>query len=100
MAITKAKKVDIVSKLSDSFSKATSVVFLKFGKLSVADTSLMRKSLKADGTTYYVAKKTLIKRALADKGVTGELPELTGEVAVAWSATDATAPARGIYEHG
>jgi large subunit ribosomal protein L10 len=100
MAITKAKKADIVSKLSDALSKATSVVFVKFGKLSVADTSAMRKTLKEGGTQYMVAKKTLIRRALADKGIAGELPELVGEIALAWNADDATAPARGIYEHG
>ncbi|HVW71795.1 MAG TPA: 50S ribosomal protein L10 [Candidatus Paceibacterota bacterium] len=100
MAITKAKKADIVAKLSDAFSKATSVVFVKFGKLSVADTSAMRKTLKSEGTQYVVAKKTLIRRALADRGYTGEIPELPGEIAIAWSADDATAPARGIYEHG
>jgi large subunit ribosomal protein L10 len=99
MAITKAKKQDIVAKLTDGLKNATSVVFVKFGKLSVADTSAMRKALKADGTTYYVAKKSLMRRALADLGITGEMPELTGEVAVAWSSTDATAPARGIWEH-
>lgn len=100
MAITKAKKADIVATLSDAFSKATSVVFVKFGKLSVADTSAMRKTLKSEGTQYVVAKKTLIRRALGTQGYTGEIPELPGEIAIAWSADDATAPARGIYEHG
>lgn len=100
MAITKAKKQDIVATLADAFKSATSVVFVKFNKLSVADTSAMRKALKAGGTKYYVAKKTLMRRALADLGVAGDLPELPGEIAIAWSETDATAPARGIYEHG
>jgi large subunit ribosomal protein L10 len=100
MAITKAKKVDIVTTLTDAFKSATSVVFVKFNKLSVADTSKMRKALKAEGTKYYVAKKTLMRRALADLGVKGDMPELPGEIAIAWSETDATAPARGIYEHG
>ena len=100
MAITKAKKADIVAKLSDAFSKATTVVFVKFGKLSVADTSAMRKSLKEGGTQYVVAKKTLIRRALLERGFEGEIPELPGEIAIAWSADDATAPARGIWEHG
>lgn len=99
MAITKAKKTDVVAKLADAFSKATSVVFVKFHKLSVLDTAAMRKNLKGEGTQYFVAKKTLIRRALADQGVSGELPELPGEIAIAWSETDATAPARGIYEH-
>lgn len=100
MAITKAKKVDIVAKIRDSLKDAVSVVFVRFNKITVADTSAMRKSLKSEGTGYYVAKKTLLKRVLNDAGYQGDLPELPGEVAIAWSNTDATAPARAIYEHG
>lgn len=100
MAITKAKKQDIVAKAADAIKDAVSVVFVRFNKLSVADTSAMRKTLKGEGIGYYVAKKTLLKRALADKGYTGTLPELPGEVAIAWSNDDATAAARGIFEHG
>ena len=100
MAITKAKKADIIAKAADAIKDAVSVVFVRFNKITVADTSAMRKTLKGEGVGYYVAKKTLLKRALADKGYTGELPDLEGEVAIAWSNTDATAAARGIYEHG
>ena len=59
----------------------------------------MRKALKDEGVGYVVAKKTLLKRALESAGYEGTLPELPGEVAIAWSTTDATAPARGIYQH-
>ncbi len=100
MAITRAKKEDIVGKVDDSIKSAVSVVFVGFNKLTVEDTSKMRESLKGEGVGYYVAKKTLIKRALASKGYAGEIPELPGEVAIAWSNDDATAAARGIYEHG
>jgi large subunit ribosomal protein L10 len=100
MAITKQKKQDIVARVKEALSEATSVVFVKFGRLSVKDTSEMRKSLKGEGTKYFVAKKTLIRRALMDAGFQGQLPELPGEIAMAWSATDATAPARSIWEHG
>jgi large subunit ribosomal protein L10 len=100
MAINKAKKEDIVGKLKEAFKDATSVVFVKFHKLTVADTSAIRKALKSEGIGYYVAKKTLIRRALEAQGYEGEIPELPGEIAIAWSKDDATAPARGIFEHG
>lgn len=100
MAITKAKKQDIVGKIEESLKNAVSVVFVRFNKISVADTSSMRKSLKGEDVGYYVAKKTLLKRVLLKMGYTGELPNLEGEVALAWSNEDATAPARGVYEHG
>ena len=44
-----------------------------------------------------VAKKTLIKKALAEKGYKGELPELTGELAIAWGK-DQIAPAKSLAE--
>lgn len=100
MAITKAKKEDIVGKVADALKDAVSVVFVHFKGLTVADTSAMRKSLKGEGVGYYVAKKTLLKRALEARGYEGTLPSLDGEIAIAWSATDATAAARTIYEHG
>ncbi len=100
MAITKAKKEDIVAKVAAALKDAVSVVFVRFGKITVADTSAMRKTLKGDGVGYLVAKKTLIKRALKDAGYEGTLPELPGEVAIAFATADATAAARGIHEHG
>ena len=100
MAITKTKKQEVVAKVKDILENAVSVVFVNFKGLSVADTSAMRKSLKGDGVGYYVAKKTLIERALHDRGYAGSLPDIPGEIALAWSSDDATSAARGIYEHG
>lgn len=100
MAITKAKKQDIVAKAADALKDAVSVVFVGFNKINVADTTAMRKALKAEGVGYYVAKKTLMKRALENAGYEGTIPELPGEVALVWSMGDATSAARGIHEHG
>ncbi|MES2225389.1 MAG: 50S ribosomal protein L10 [Patescibacteria group bacterium] len=100
MAITKAKKVEIVASIENALKDAVSVVFVQFKGLSVADTSALRKSLKDEGVGYYVAKKTLVKRVLADKGFEGSVPEIPGELALAWSDSDETAAARGIYEAG
>ena len=105
MAITKAKKTEVVAKVNDAVTDAASVVFVHFKGLSMEDTSAMRRALKADGVSYLVAKKTLIKHALSTKGYEGEMPELPGEIAIAWSsagngeAGDPTLAARDIYEH-
>jgi large subunit ribosomal protein L10 len=53
----------------------------------------MRKALRAQNVGYSVAKKTLIKRALANAGYEGALPELEGEIALV-SGDDELAPAR------
>lgn len=100
MAISKDKKVAILAKLTEAFKEATSVAFVGFNKLTVKDASELRKQLSSSGVKYYVAKKTLIRKALEQGGYTGEIPALPGEVAVAWTAEDVTAPARGVYEFG
>lgn len=95
MAITRQKKEAIVAKVTDAFKDAGSVVFVKFKGLPVKDTTEMRRKLRAEGIGYTVAKKTLIKRALATKSYEGTLPELEGEIAVAYGE-DMIAPAREV----
>ncbi len=97
MAITKEKKEQIVSKLKDIFENATSIAFVNFHGLNVDDTTAMRGALRDSGVSYYVAKKSLIHRALADTSFEGEAPALDGEIAIAYS-DDETGSAREIYE--
>ena len=96
MAITKAKKEEILNKLSDIKQNSESIVFVNWNGLSVADTTAMRSQLRDAGVGYLVAKKTLIRRAF-DQAFTGEMPELEGEIALAFSA-DAIAPAQNVKE--
>lgn len=96
MAITKAKKQDILAKLDGVKKDSESIVFVKFKGLTVGNTTAMRSELRNEGVGYFVAKKTLMKRAF-DGAFTGTMPELEGEIAVAYSA-DAIAPAQKIKE--
>jgi len=101
MAITQEKKSAIIAKLADAFKEATAVAFVGFSKLTVKDASAVRTGLKEKGVRYFVAKKTLIRKALTERGYTGTIPELPGEVAVAWTAgEETTAPAAGVHEFG
>lgn len=96
MAITKAKKGDILAKLETIKKDAQTLVFVKFKGVSVADTSAMRKALREAGVGYFVAKKTLMKRVFGET-YQGEMPVLDGEIAVAYSA-DQIAPAQNIKD--
>ena len=100
MAIKKEKKREIVAKLTDAMKDASSIAFVGFTKLTVADASKLRKQLSQAGVRYFVAKKTLIRLVLGQQGYEGSVPELPGEVAIAWTKEDITAPARGVYEYG
>ena len=96
MAITKAKKQDILAKLETVRDSSESIVFVHYKGLTVANTTAMRKELREKGVGYFVAKKTLMKKAFGTS-FTGEMPNLDGEIAVAFS-TDAIAPAQSIKE--
>lgn len=96
MPITLDKKKELVADLDQSLKGANSVVFVKFDKLKVADVNSLRRALQAQEVGYKVAKKTLLKRSLSSLGVTGDLPELPGQVAVAYSA-DLLAGAREVF---
>lgn len=97
MAISKQKKVEIIKKVSEIIKAGQSLVFVNFHGLSVSAVNEIRRALESKGMGYYVAKKTLIKRAFGDSSVTGELPPLDGEVAIAWG-DDALAPIKEVYD--
>ncbi len=97
MAISKEKKQEILAKLEAARASAETLVFVKFTGLTGKDTTAMRKALRENGVGFLVAKKTLIGRVLDAAGYEGTMPELPGEVALAYSA-DQIAPAQQVRE--
>lgn len=96
MAITKAQKVAMVEHLTDVIGQGQSVTFVQFDGLSMVDTSALRQHLREEGVSYKVVKKTLLKRVLGDAGLSGDMPALEGNVAMAFGSDDPTASARMI----
>ena len=91
----KTKKEEMIKELSTALKTAPSVVFVNFHGMNVADETVLRTDLRNQGVSYKVSRKTLLKRVL--NGVaTGEMPALTGEVAIAYSA-DQIAPSREVF---
>lgn len=100
MAITKEKKQHIIEKVKEIASHDTSLVFANFHGVNVSDSTRMRGELRDKGVGYFVAKKTLAKKALSEAGFSGDLPELEGEFALIYDrdgAGDVTLSAREIY---
>lgn len=96
MAITKAKKQIILAKLEEIKKNSETIVFVSFKGVTVKDTTAMRRKLREAGVGYFVAKKTLMKRVFGE-AYEGTMPELEGEIAVAYSA-DPIAPAQNVKE--
>ncbi len=95
MPLSKEKKKELLDRLK-AVSKAKSVAFVNFHGLSVADANELRRALRASGVSYLVSKKTLAKKALGEAGFAGTIPELAGELGIAWS-DDQLAPTREAF---
>lgn len=97
MPFTKQQKGEVIEKLKKIFSDSTSVVFVNFHGFSVSDSQKIRRSLKEKTLGFLVTKKTLLKKALESLNLSGQVPALDGEVAIAFG-NDPVLPAKGIAE--
>lgn len=97
MPRTKVEKKEILEKVEKIVKDAESLVFVNFHGLKVGDTMQVRRQLRKEGVGFFVAKKSLMRKALESvKKIEGTLPELPGEIGLAY-AKDLIAPAREVY---
>lgn len=97
MPIKKEQKREIVENVKKAVQGAESVVFVNFHGLNAAETMKLRRALRGKEVGYTVAKKTLVRRALEGAEIGGTIPELEGELALAYGK-DPLAPAREVFE--
>lgn len=97
MAITLAKKKELVSSLTSDIKNSASTVIVGFDKLKFEDVTPLRKSLREKGIKMTVSKKTLMKRAFSDAGIEGDIPSMDGQIALAFGS-DPVIPAKGVSE--
>lgn len=103
MAKTRADKQEIVTTLAEKLKGSISSVFVHFHTLTVVDEYPMRRALTAQGVKYFITRKSLMKRAAQEAGVTGDVPELKGEIALVHLAGgsdgEVTTVPGAIYEY-
>jgi|SRR3989344_6071390 len=101
MPRTKAEKKEILEKVENIVKDAESLVFVNFHGLKVGDTVAVRRKLKSEGVGFFVAKKSLAKMAIqsgkSSKKIEGTMPELPGELGLAYGK-DLVTPAREVFE--
>ena len=85
----------MVKELEGAIKNSESLVFVNFHGLKVSDETILRRELRNKDVGYKVSRKTLLARALKGKAE-GEVPELAGEVAIAYSKDEIASP-REIY---
>ena len=95
MPLKKEQKQEISKSLVEKIGGSGSTVFVNFGKLTVAESNSIRKDLREKGIGYTVSKKTLLRRALTDNKISGDLPVLEGQISIAYGK-DSILPAKTI----
>ena len=82
---TLESKKQVVSKISESFKGASTMVIVEYRGLTVADLSELRKSLKAVKASFNVYKNTLVQRASDELGYSELDQYLSGSNAYVFS---------------
>jgi large subunit ribosomal protein L10 len=99
MAITKAKKQELVAKLSAELNQAGSAIVATFGKLTVAQDFELRKTVRSAGGRYRVVKNKLVERAAQGTQLEAALKDLAGVTSIAFTAGDPVALAKALQKY-
>ena len=87
-------KQPVVAEISAGIANAQSVVLVDYRGLTVEQDTELRKKLREAGVSYKVYKNTMMNFAFKGTACEELAPYLEGPSAMAYSNTDATAPAR------
>lgn len=95
MPKSKQQKQQTVATLEEGLKQAKAVVFANFQGLTVAETEELRRNCRQENISVLAAKKTLVKRALDNMGLTEASPKVfQGGIATFMAKTDEVAAAR------
>ena len=99
MALTREQKSNILSDLTDKFSRAKAAILVDFNKLSVSKAMELRRNLKSADAEYKVAKKTLISRVLRlGHFEDANLDDFKTQVGIVFSYIDPVATAQSVWK--
>lgn len=95
MAITRKEKEQTLIDLQDKLQKTKGLIFTHYQGLTVKDVTELRRQLRVSDVELVVAKKTLLRKAMAGVGFdAGVVDTLEGSVAMAFGYSDEIAPAK------
>ncbi len=95
--MARADKVQAVEEIADRFRGSTASVVTEYRGLTMTQLINLRRSL-GTGTTYRVAKNTLVKRAAEDAGVEGLDALLIGPTAIAFITGEPVDAAKALRD--
>ncbi|MBI3592311.1 MAG: 50S ribosomal protein L10 [Nitrospirae bacterium] len=97
--ITKEKKSQQITELTERFSRSKAVVFTEYKGLTVAEIAELRKLLKEVGAEYKVAKNTLVNIAAKGTPIESAKDFFIGPTGIAFGFDDPIAAAKKLLEY-
>lgn len=95
--MAKAGKVEAVAEIADRFRNSSAAVVTEYSGLSVSQLTNLRRAL-GTGTTYRVAKNTLVKRAAEVAEIQGLEALFVGPTAIAFVEGEPVDAAKALRE--
>ena len=94
MPKAKSQKSEDLKELTAKLKEAKGVVFTDYRGTTVKDMDKVRKALRAEKVFSKVYKLTLVKKAIKEAGIEGEIADYKTPVIMSISESDEVAPAR------
>ncbi len=95
MAVTKAKKIAQVETLAVELKDVSNGFIAEYGKLTVAQDDVLRKSIREAGAKYRVVKNTLAQRATVGTAFEDVAKALKGRTSIAYTQGRRRRPGQG-----
>src|SRR5438477_4461276 len=99
MAVSKAKKIEQVEKLSAELQSVKTAIFGSISKLTVLQDFELRKSVRSAGAKYRVVKNTLVERAAKGTAIEPGLKDLAGVTSIAYTEGDPVVLAKALSKY-
>ena len=95
--MSNTQKVEIVDLLKQKFQNSSGIYLTRYTGMNVSQATDLRSQFRENNVSFIVSKNTLTKIAAKEAGYKDDLDGiLNGQIAIAYSEGDPTAPARVI----
>lgn len=98
MAISKARKEELVAQYKDLIGGSRAVFFADYGGMSVKDMENLRAKVREVDGSFYVTKNTLLKIALEEMGQPVPEDVLLGQVATGFAMGEVPSLAKALVD--
>lgn len=98
MAITRARKEELIAQYTDLLEKSNGFVVIEYSGLTVNDTDILRAKIREAGGSYVVTKVTLFNKALQNAGWPVSDDLLSGPIAVAFGVDNMPGVAKAVLD--